>query len=500
MIRIENTVIKKQRNFWNHCLFHPTDAVEDAWGKRILDRLASDGAIRTVRLYAMLEDIVYTDEEGRLCYDFRLSDLRLDYMLEKGYDLLLAFGGMPDCIAASACAKTSVSKNKTRYKGKMWNSAPPRDYALFEEVCYEYTKHLVERYGIETVSKWRCQCFNEPDIHWFFLSDVAGDRASSMQYRLPAYCKLYEAFERGVRRVSDRIMIGGPALSHRLDFLGGFLDFVKEKGLKLDFISVHNYGTSPAALNDGSKPICVQNNVDKHRAYVKAIEEKGFDHLPLLVDEWGFSTAGFYNREECPALMARETEVFSAYFVKLIHEMVYADFKIDMLAICLSGQHEMTEDFSGFRNFLTLNFIAKPIYNAYILASRLGTDLLRSTYGKDLFVLPTRDDTGALSVLLSYSSEHFEENIPTLDEEIVFEEDVRDKTVTVFCIDKDTTNPYRAWERAGSPPIEGEVLQALREEGRLKPVLVQKGSEPLKLHLTPNATYLITVGKKGEEK
>lgn len=88
MIKIENNVVKTQPNFWNQCLFHPTDAIEDPWGKRILDRMAADGAIKTVRIYTMFEDIVYRGENGELCYDFRVSDLRLDYMLEKGYDLL----------------------------------------------------------------------------------------------------------------------------------------------------------------------------------------------------------------------------------------------------------------------------------------------------------------------------------------------------------------------------------------------------------------------------
>ena len=114
MTVIQNTVIKKQKNFWNNCLFHPTDAVEDPWGKRILDRMAADGSMQTVRLYAMLEDIVYPDEHDILQYDFRLSDLRLDYMIEKGYDLFIAVAGIPDCIAASSLHKTSVSKNKTR--------------------------------------------------------------------------------------------------------------------------------------------------------------------------------------------------------------------------------------------------------------------------------------------------------------------------------------------------------------------------------------------------
>ena len=134
MIKIESTVIKKQSNFWSEAVFHPTDAVEDPWGKRILDRISKDQAIRTVRIYTMLEDIVYVGGNGELCYDFRLSDLRLDYMLEKGFDLLLSYGGIPDCIASSTANKTSVSKNKTRYKGKLWNSAPPKDYALWEEI------------------------------------------------------------------------------------------------------------------------------------------------------------------------------------------------------------------------------------------------------------------------------------------------------------------------------------------------------------------------------
>ncbi len=98
MIQIINNVLKKQNNFWNQCLFHPTDAIEYHWGRRILDKIAADGAIKTVRIYTMFEDIVYTDENSRLCYDFRLSDLRLDYMVEKGYPLPLTYAGMPDVL------------------------------------------------------------------------------------------------------------------------------------------------------------------------------------------------------------------------------------------------------------------------------------------------------------------------------------------------------------------------------------------------------------------
>ncbi len=492
MIKIGNTVIKNQNNFWNQCLFHPTDAIEDPWGRRILDKIADDGAIKTVRIYTMFEDIVYIGEDGELKYDFRLNDLRLDYMVEKNFDLLLAYGGMPDCIASSTDNKRTAAKNKTRYKGKMWNTAPPKDYALWEEVCYEYTKHIVERYGIETVSKWNCQCFNEPDLQGFFLSQYPKDIEFTVKYRLPEYCKLYKAFERAVRRVSDKISIGGPALASKVEFLGGFLDYVKENNLKLDFVSVHNYGTKPTLLNEGN-PIRVENNVERHQRYVDTVTEHGFGHLPILVDEWGLATCGFYNREECPELMVREHEVFSAYFAKLIHRFVYSDFKMGMMCICLSGQHEMVEDFSGFRNFFTLNFITKPIYNMYILAAKLKEKVLTSECGENTYVLPTKDENGRFAVMVSYSSDNFKDELPEIEERVEFAEDISEKTVTVWCIDKDTTNPYRMWEREGSPEMTKDMIKTLREEGRLKPVRVQKGSEQIVLKLSLNAVYMITV-------
>ena len=91
MIRIDSEITKKLSNFWNQCVFHPTDAVEDAWGRRILDRMSEDKAINSIRVYAMLEDIVYIGENGELMYDFRVSDLRLDYLFEREYNLVIAY-------------------------------------------------------------------------------------------------------------------------------------------------------------------------------------------------------------------------------------------------------------------------------------------------------------------------------------------------------------------------------------------------------------------------
>ena len=399
MIRIKKETVKKQPKFWNHALFHPTDAIEDPWGRRILDRIAADGAIKTIRIYSMFEDIVYTNEEGELCFDFRLSDLRLDYLLEKGFEPLIAYGGMPDCIASSTNLTASISKNKTRYKGKLWNSAPPRDFLQWEEICYEYTKHLVERYGEERVAGWHCHCFNEPDGSFWMINVPKDD----IEPRCAAYCKLYEAFVRGVRRASKGIRVGGPALAHRVSFFDRFLAHIKQSGVELNYVALHTYGTGPDKLNSGERPLATENHfLYAIEPYRETMRKYGFEDVEMILDEWGAASHGFYNVEECPSFLFRENEIYSAYFTKLIYQLIASGINISKLMICLSGQHEMVTDFSGFRNFFTLHFITKPIYNAHLMTSKLGDLLVEAEcINENVFVVPTKNEAGSYSVMLT---------------------------------------------------------------------------------------------------
>ena len=186
--------------------------------------------------------------------------------------------------------------------------------------------------------------------------------------------------------------------------------------------------------------------------------------------------------------------MFSSYFAKLIYQLIESGINISKLMICLSGQHEMVTDFSGFRNFFTLNFITKPIYNVHLMTSKMGDLLVQSKADREnVFAVSTKDEAGNYSTLLTYCSRNFEENLPEITEELTFAEDIAGKTVTVWCIDKTNNNPYRMWERAGKPEMTEEFLKSLRAEGLLKPMKVQKGSEPITLKLTANATYFVKV-------
>ena len=196
------------------------------------------------------------------------------------------------------------------------------------------------------------------------------------------------------------------------------------------------------------------------------------DGFEVIVDEWGAASHGFYNTEECPALMFREKSDYAAYFGKMISAFVSENIPVSKMLICLSGQHEMTTDFSGFRNFFTLNFIKKPIYNAFVVSSKLGDNLLAFDGEREnMSVLPTSDGKGRVAVMLSYASENFDEELPDVSETLSFMGITGKRLVRVWCIDKLNTNPYELAirEKIGKEPTEEQVSR-LREEGLLKPV------------------------------
>jgi xylan 1,4-beta-xylosidase len=125
----------KLNNFWNHIHFHPTDAIEDEWGKRILGNVSKDKIAGYIQLYAMLEDIVSRTKNGELEYDFKLNDQRLDYILSIGLKPLICYNFMPRDIAKNPLQLS----NMERYKGKRFNYSEPADYKEWQEVVYQYT-------------------------------------------------------------------------------------------------------------------------------------------------------------------------------------------------------------------------------------------------------------------------------------------------------------------------------------------------------------------------
>ena len=484
-------------NFWNNVHFHPTDAIEDAWGQAILDSVARDGVAKTVRMYAMLEDIVTMDADGNLQYDFTENDVRMDYMISKGFNILLSYNFLPPCLAENRNHFQHANKKGTRYKGKMICTSRLKDERLWEEVCYRYTKHITERYGVETVEKWYLECYNEPDIPVFFVTEL-GMPPINTDERVREYLRLYRGFAHGVKRVSSSLRVGGPATAGQHPFYERVLGAIKSEGLAFDFFSGHSYGTEPHLLNDGTRPFAPRDVLERIEEYRRVLN-KYFPNVEMIIDEWGASTCGFFDREECPQLLFREGSEFAAYFGKLVEGAISADLGISELMICLSGQHDLPSDFSGCRNFMGLNLIKKPIYNAYVLMSKLGNRRINAKTDVDgLTVLASVDALDKYSIMLSYAAENFNKGMPDVRDALTLSGIRGKRRIKVWCIDKKHTNPYEYSKAMGfGDELSAAQIAKLCELAELKPIeeydaiFDDKASIPVEF--TENALVLIEI-------
>ena len=131
----------------------------------------------------------------------------------------------------------------------------------------------------------------------------------------------------------------------------------------------------------------------------------------------------------------------------------------------------MTEDFSGFRGFFTLNHIRKPIYNAYALMRKLGDTLLsHSALPENMTLLATKNDDGKYTLLFTYSSDNFDKKLPDVSEIVMLPDEHQKKKVTIYKIDENHLNPYRVYlEKGFDKDLSEEQIQILKDSARLCP-------------------------------
>lgn len=469
MIRIHcNTKEKDLHNFWGHIVFHPTNAIEDDWGKAQLDKIAEDGAAKVIRIYTMFEEIVTLDENGEMQFDFTMHDYRLDYLLSKGFEPYLVYAFIPPWLSVEQEERLI----KPRYKDLIFYRSYPTDYAKWGEICRVYTQHIVDRYGEDVVAKWRMHCYNEPDWYHFFH-----DSAKTSHERAAEYCKLYDAFVDGVLAVSDKLQIGGLGLGgspKNFEFLEDFLIHIKETGKRLDFISYHAYGTSPEQIEDGTKPTDVRGPLYDTMILKRMLRVYGVDHLPLVCDEWGAITEGYLDKTRVPEMIFRENEEYAAYFARLLTRYDEMDAPYDQMMLCLSGAHDLKGDFMGNRNFFSKSFYPKPIYNAFVLGNKLGDEKMffyQDFADEHIDIMPSRHTKdGHMSMLLCYGDDSFTLARPTREFTFEMSGIKQNYRVVKYVIDKTHANAYTKFVELGEPqdPSE-EVKQAIREAGALKP-------------------------------
>ncbi len=140
------------------------------------------------------------------------------------------------------------------------------DWRLWRLMVKELIQHVSGELGIEGVIY---EVWNEPNLFGKF----------SMTTGKKGYLSLYEQTIAALPQSNQvkHFLIGGPALSFA-DYknIEKFLEYVKEKNLRLDFVSFHAYHKDP-------------DKFVKEIQKVKVISQKIKGETPVFITEWGLS-------------------------------------------------------------------------------------------------------------------------------------------------------------------------------------------------------------------
>src|SRR6185437_14375219 len=112
--------------------------------------------------------------------------------------------------------------------------SPPADYSKWNNLIKAFAQHLIDRYGIEEVSSWYFEVWNEPNIDFW-----TGRPAQE------TYFELYDNTARSLNAVSSRLRVGGPATAQAA-WVDAMIAHAVKEHVPLDFVSTHVYGNDTA--------------------------------------------------------------------------------------------------------------------------------------------------------------------------------------------------------------------------------------------------------------
>ncbi|HKV78005.1 MAG TPA: hypothetical protein VJP02_07695 [Candidatus Sulfotelmatobacter sp.] len=379
-----------------------------------------------VRFHGILDDdvgIYSEDKNGNPVYNFSYVDQIYDGLLANGVRPYVELSFMP-----RALASTPVVLHPFWYHPL---TSPPKDWTRWDDLMYQFAKHLVDRYGIDEVSHWYFEVWNEPNIDFW-----SGDPKQSTYY------ELYDHTAQDIKRVSARLRVGGPSTAQAA-WVDSFIKHEVDSNVPVDFISTHVYGNDSAADVFGTNENIPRDHM-VCRAARKVHDEvlaSSRPHLPIIFSEYNAS-------------YANEPDVTDSIFMGpwLADTIRQCDGLVNILSYwtfsdVFEEQGIIKTPFYGGFGLIAEGGVPKPSFNAFRLLHMLGTQ--RIPVDSDS-VLATRGADGSLVLAVwNYSAPEK----PGASKEISLRFDgLKGKArATIYRLDEIHSNALRAYAAMASP-------------------------------------------------
>jgi xylan 1,4-beta-xylosidase len=423
---------------------------------------------RYVRFHAIFHDevgVYNEDEHGNPVYNFSYVDQIYDGLLKNGVRPFVEISFMPKKLAFNPDAL-----HPFWYKQ---NVSPPKSIERWDDLIQHFARHLVERYGIDEVSSWYFEVWNEPNID--FWNGIP---------RQKSYFDLYAHTARDLKGVSPRLRVGGPATAAAA-WVDDFLKFAADNHVPVDFVSSHGYADDTVEdLFGTNENIPMDDRVCRAIAKVDGeIKSSATPNLPLVWSEWNVQGM----------MESRDTTFVGPALANTIRQ---CDGLVNMLSFwTFSDVFEeggpIPKPFEGEFGLRAKGGINKPSYYAYGLLHQLG-DARLANPSQNLIATKTKDGGLAIAVWnLVDPDQHGTGKSVGLS----FLHVPADAHVSIERVDDDHGNVLKEYAAMGRPldPTPAQVQQ-LNESTRLPaPEETRLHDGKLNLTMMPDALLLIKI-------
>jgi xylan 1,4-beta-xylosidase len=419
-----------------------------------------------VRFHAILHDEVGVydeDASGNPVYNFSYVDQIYDGLLAAGVRPFVEVSFMPRKLAAQEILQPFWYKPVV---------APPKDWNKWGDLVSHFAQHLVDRYGVDEVSQWYFEIWNEPNLDFW-----AGDPKEETYYQL------YDVAARAIKAVSPRLRVGGPATAQAA-WVDRFLRHCAENHVPVDFASTHVYG------NDSAKDVFgTDETIPRTRMVCRAVRkvhdevtESAFPKLPLI---WSEYNASYKN----------EPDVTDAPFMApwLADTIRQCDGLVDVLSYwtfsdVFEEQGVVKQPFYGGYGLIAEDGLPKPAFNAFKLLHHLGTQRLAND-SPSAIVTRRPDGRLAIAVWNLYLPE--ESGLPKTVT-LVFK-DAATQTARVTRVDSSHGSVLPAYRAMGSPtnPTQAQITELRRRSQLPAPKQESVSRGRLTLVLPPQSLALV---------
>ena len=406
---------------------------------------------------------VYTeDAKGRPVYDWTVLDRIFDTYIARGVRPYAQIGFMPQALSTNPEPYQHEWRPGLRYDAITTGWAyPPKDYAKWGELAYQWVKHCIKRYGRAEVEQWYWEVWNEANIPAYW-------RGSPEEFY-----KLHDYAVAAVRRALPTARVGGPDVAGSGGaFMDGFLRHVVSGrnyatgsvGTPTDFLSFHAKG-APTYV-DGHVRMGIANQlttIDQGFAKIAAVPE--LKSKPIVIGE--------SDPEGCaacqgPSLGYRNGTMYSSYSAAVFarkHELAALRGVNLEGALTWAFEFEDQPYFAGFRAIAS-NGIDLPVLNVFRMFSqmrgrRIATESSAQIPLAKIMTSGVREqaDVGALasaddSTVAILVWHYHDDDVAGPDAAVSLSlaglpaGGIR---LTHYRIDDTHSNAYAAWRRMGSP-------------------------------------------------